>query len=101
VDIKSSLQYNANSPYELIGDAYTWHFSYYTPVQPESRYSSDMKKSHVMIFLSHTWHRNTFPEIDELLCDTYMYYGKGVCDIILYQPAKVISGRCLLYFISF
>ena len=54
-----------------------------------------------MIFLSHTWHKKTFPEIDELLCDTYMYYGKGVCDIILYQPAKVISGRCLLYFISF
>jgi hypothetical protein len=27
------------------------------------------EKSHFMIFLSYTWHKKTFPEIDELQCD--------------------------------
>jgi hypothetical protein len=28
-----------------------------------------MKKGHVIIFVSYTWHKKTFPEIDELQCD--------------------------------
>jgi len=64
---------------------------------------------YLMIFLSYTWHKKTFPEIDELQCDTD--YGKSrekVCDIfrncaiyLLYQPAKVILGRCLMHFNRF
>ena len=43
-----------------------------------------MKKDHVIIFVSYTWHKKTFPEIDELQCDAD---GK-VYDI--HQLAKVI-----------
>ena len=62
---------------------------------------------YLMIFLSYTWHKKTFPEIDELQCDAD--YGKSrrgndifhnrVRYIFLYQPAKVISGRCFISFI--
>ena len=60
-----------------------------------------------MIFLSYTCtrHKKTYPEIDELQCDTD--YGKRY-DIFqnraiyfLYRPAMVISGRCLIHFIRF
>jgi hypothetical protein len=43
-----------------------------------------MKKDHVIIFVSYTCHKKTFPEIDELQCDAD---GK-VYDI--HQLAKVI-----------
>jgi len=66
---------------------------------------SDMQKGHVKIFLSYAWHKKTFSEIDELQYDTN--YGKGY-DIFrnrviyfLYQPAKVVSGRCIMHFIRF
>jgi hypothetical protein len=59
-----------------------------------------------MSFLSYTWHKKTFPEIDELQCDTdYRKSRKEVwhipepCDMfVLYQPAKEILGRCLSHF---
>jgi len=61
------------------------------------------EKSDVIIFLSYTWNKKTFPEIDECHTD----YGKGY-DIIwnrgiyfLYQSAKVISWRYLMHFIKF
>ena len=43
----------------------------------------------IMIFLSYTWHKKTFPETDELQCDTD--YGKG-CDIF--------RNRVIFFFIS-
>jgi hypothetical protein len=57
-----------------------------------------------MIFLSYTWHKKTFPEIDELQCDTdYRKSRKEVrhipepCDMfILYQPTKVIDPSSAL-----
>ena len=58
-----------------------------------------------MIFLSYTWHKKKFMEIDEIQCDTD--YTK-VYDIswnhviyFLYQLAKVISERCLMHFMRF
>ena len=47
---------------------------------------------HVMTFLSYTWHKNTFPEIDELQCDTY--YGKYIYIIILYNILKIAELDC-------
>ena len=60
-----------------------------------------------MIFLLYTWNKKTI-EIGKLHCDTITQIpGKG-CDIfrnrimnVLYQPAKVISRRCLMQFIRF
>ena len=59
---------------------------------------------HVMIFLSYTWHKKTFPEIDELQCDTY--YGKYIyhypiqyiknCWVILLSNYN-IKYKCTIY----
>ena len=44
-----------------------------------------------MIFLSYTWHKKTFPEIDELQCDTYY---ENIYIIILYNILKIAELDC-------
>ena len=74
-------------------------------IRTKGQWGIRYEKGHVMIFLSYTWHKKKFLEIDEIQCDTD--YRK-VYDIswnrviyFLYQLAKVISGRCLMHFMRF